>query len=55
MLEGMAFGKARLLSKLKRKNLILKVAFTPQINNFQGPSLQLLIREIMTEDETTIK
>lgn len=51
MLEGMAFGKAHLLSTLKRKNLKLRVAFTPQINNYQGPSIQLLIREIQVIDE----
>lgn len=51
MLEGMAFGKASLLPLLKRKNLALKIAFQPQINNFQGPSIQLLIREIQILDE----
>lgn len=45
MLEGIAFGKADLSSELRQKNLKLRVAFTPQINNFQGPSIQLLIRD----------
>ncbi|MCB1113512.1 MAG: single-stranded-DNA-specific exonuclease RecJ [Chlamydiia bacterium] len=47
MLEGMAFGKASMLSQLKRKDLgEIEVAFQPQINNYQGPSIQLLIRDI---------
>lgn len=46
MLEGMAFGKAHLAQQLRRKGLNLKVAFTPQINNILGPSIQLLIRDI---------
>lgn len=47
MLEGMAFGKANMLSTLKKKDLPpLLIAFQPQINNFQGPSIQLLIRDI---------
>lgn len=44
ILEGIAFGKARLSPLLRKKDLILRVAFTPQINNFQGPSIQLMIR-----------
>lgn len=51
MLEGMAFGKASLLPQLKKKNLTLRIAYTPQINYFQGPSIQLLIREIAIVDE----
>lgn len=47
MLEGIAFGKASLLNLLKRKDLgEIEVAFQPQVNNFQGPSIQLLIRDI---------
>lgn len=45
MLEGIAFGKAALSPMLRKKNLTLRVAFTPQINNFQGPSIQLMIRD----------
>ena len=45
MLEGVAFGKASQSSMLRKKNLKLRVAFTPQINNFQGPSIQLMIRD----------
>lgn len=44
ILEGIAFGKARQSPVLRKKDLILRVAFTPQINNFQGPSIQLMIR-----------
>lgn len=44
ILEGIAFGKARLSPSLRKKDLLLRVAFTPQINNFQGPSIQLMIR-----------
>lgn len=46
LLEGMAFNKGHLISKYRKKNLQLKVAFTPQINNFQGPSIQLLIKDM---------
>lgn len=46
LLEGMAFNKGHMISKYRKKNLQLKVAFTPQINNFQGPSIQLLIKDM---------
>nr|MBA3816824.1 single-stranded-DNA-specific exonuclease RecJ [Parachlamydiaceae bacterium] len=45
MLEGIAFGKAALSPMLRKKDLMLEVAFTPQINNFQGQSIQLMIRD----------
>ncbi|MFQ5729658.1 MAG: single-stranded-DNA-specific exonuclease RecJ [Waddliaceae bacterium] len=45
MLEGIAFGKAHLSPMLRKKNLVLEVAFTPQINTFLGPSIQLLVRD----------
>ncbi len=45
VLEGIAYGKAHLSPKLRKKNLELEVAFTPQINIFLGPSIQLLIRD----------
>lgn len=44
ILEGIAFGRARQSTILRKKDLILRVAFTPQINNFQGQSIQLMIR-----------
>ncbi len=46
MMEGIAFGKAHLSSMLRRKNIVLQVAFTPQINYFQGASIQLLVKDI---------
>lgn len=45
ILEGFAFGKANQSPFLRKKDLTLRIAFTPQINNFQGPSIQLLIRD----------
>ena len=44
MLEGIAFGQASESSSLRKKNLLLDIAFTPQVNNYQGPSIQLMIR-----------
>ena len=48
MLEGVAFGKAAHSPQLRKKELTLRVAFTPQINNFQGQSIQLMIRDFRT-------
>lgn len=45
MLEGIAFGKAGQSPILRKKDLMLRTAFTPQINNFQGQSIQLMIRD----------
>lgn len=46
MLEGIGFGMIDRLSDLKRKNLTLRVLFTPMINKFQNKlSIQLLIRD----------
>lgn len=45
MLEGIAFGRAAESSGLRKPNLSLEIAFTPQVNNFQGPSIQLMIRD----------
>ncbi len=46
MLEGIALGKAACSSLLRKKNLTLRVAFTPQIDIFQSKScIQLLIRD----------
>nr|WP_166154257.1 single-stranded-DNA-specific exonuclease RecJ [Neochlamydia sp. AcF84]NGY94239.1 hypothetical protein [Neochlamydia sp. AcF84] len=52
MLEGIAFGQAAQSPLLRKKNLKLRIAFTPQINNFQGPSIQLLIRDFQIIDES---
>ncbi len=51
MLEGIAFGQAAQSPLLRKKNLKLRIAFTPQINNFQGPSIQLMIRDFQIVDE----
>jgi len=46
MLEGIGFGMAERRSSLKRKNLTLRIAYTPQINRFHNKSsIQLLIRD----------
>lgn len=46
MLEGIAFGMAERRALLRRKNLTLKVAYTPHINRFHNKSsIQLLIRD----------
>ena len=46
MLEGIAFGMANRKNILKRKNLRLKIAFTPYINNFLNKSsIQLQIKD----------
>jgi single-stranded-DNA-specific exonuclease len=52
ILEGVAFGKAALSPMLRKKDLTLRVAFTPQINDFQGQSIQLMIRDFKIVDET---
>lgn len=43
MLEGMAFGKSHLSQALRKKNLTLRIAYTPHVN---PSSIQLHIREI---------
>lgn len=47
-LEGMFYNKPGRIDRYRKKNLRLRVAFTPQVNNYQGPSIQLLIREIQS-------
>ncbi|MBA3957288.1 MAG: single-stranded-DNA-specific exonuclease RecJ [Parachlamydiaceae bacterium] len=47
ILEGVAFGKARQSVFLRKKDLALRVAFTPQIDTHQGSSIQLMIRNFM--------
>lgn len=47
ILEGIAFGKAKLSPFLRKKDLVLRVAFTPQIDSHQGSSIQLMIRYFM--------
>lgn len=56
MLEGIAFGKAAASTMLRKRDLMLRVAFTPQVNNFQGPSIQLMIRDFqIVDDPSTIQ
>lgn len=43
VLEGVALGKANQIAMLRKKNLKLRIAFTPQINK---SSIQLFIRDI---------
>lgn len=50
ILEGIAFGRARQSPVLRKKNLMLRVAFTPQIDSHQGSSIQLMIRNFMVLD-----
>lgn len=51
LLEGMAFNKATQIGKYRQKYQPLRVAFTPQVNSYQGPSIQLLIRELQPVDD----
>ena len=46
VLEGIALNRAKDNVNLKKKDLILEVAFTPQLDVFQNQSfLRLLIRD----------
>jgi single-stranded-DNA-specific exonuclease len=46
MLEGICFGMANRRKQIRKKNLLLRIAFTPQINTFQNKtSIQLLVRD----------
>lgn len=46
MLEGIAFGAGHLKSHLMKKNMKLKIAFTPHVNLFMNKSsIQLLIKD----------
>ncbi len=47
LLEGIGFGMAAKKAELSQKNLTLKIAFTPHVNNFLNKSsIQLQIRDI---------
>ncbi len=51
MLEGIAFGMAHRKRELTKKNLTLKVAFSPQINTFLNKSsIQLQIKDFKVSD-----
>lgn len=46
MLEGIAFGMADRRGEIRRKDITLRIAYTPQINHFHNKSsIQLLIRD----------
>ena len=49
VLEGVALGKAAHSPQLRKKNLKLRIAFTPQINK---SSIQLLIRDFKVLEES---
>ncbi|HRD55605.1 MAG TPA: single-stranded-DNA-specific exonuclease RecJ [Parachlamydiaceae bacterium] len=44
--EAIAFNMAYLSPLLRKKNLVLRIAFTPQVTTFQGQSIQLMVRHI---------
>ncbi|MCI0382751.1 MAG: single-stranded-DNA-specific exonuclease RecJ [Chlamydiae bacterium] len=51
VLEGIAFGMAEKKPLIEKKNIKLKLAFTPQINTFLNKSsIQLLIRDFKIAD-----
>lgn len=51
MLEGIGFGMADRRLALRKKNLSLRIAYTPQINRFHNKSsIQLLIRDFQILD-----
>lgn len=51
MLEGIGFGMGNRASSIRKKNLKLAVAYSPQINRFQNKSsIQLLIRDFTILD-----
>lgn len=52
MLEGIAFNMAHRRSQLLKKNLLLRVAFVPQINTFLSKaSIQLQVRDFKVLEE----
>ncbi len=52
LLEGIAFGMAEKRSKLAKKNLKLRIAFTPHVNMFLNKaSIQLQIRDFQVISE----
>lgn len=51
MLEGIAFGMASRKHELMKKNLLLQLAFSPQISNFLNKSsIQLQIRDFKVQN-----
>lgn len=53
MLEGIAFNMASRRHEICKKNLVLRIAFTPQINNFLNKSsIQLQIRDFQALNQS---
>jgi single-stranded-DNA-specific exonuclease len=53
MLEGIAFNLANRKNQVRRKNVFLRIAFTPQVNLFLNKaSIQLLIKDFKITDES---
>ena len=52
MLEGVAFGRADEGPSLRKRDLTLRVAFTPQYNDQQG-TIQMAIRDFEVKDQST--
>lgn len=51
ILEGIAFGMAHRRGELKKRNITLQIAYTPQINRFHNKSsIQLLVRDFKVLD-----
>lgn len=51
MLEGIAFGMADRKMSLRKKDLILRIAYSPQINRFHNKSsIQLLIKDFQIKE-----
>ena len=52
MLEGIGFGMGDRAAQIKKRNLTLKIAYTPQINRFHNKSsIQLFIRDFQVVGE----
>ncbi|MBF8263752.1 MAG: recJ [Parachlamydiales bacterium] len=52
MLEGIGFSLAERKNQIRRKNVLLRIAFTPQVNLFMNKaSIQLLIKDFKISDE----
>lgn len=55
MLEGIAFGIGDRAAQIKKRNLTLKIAYTPQVNRFHNKSsIQLLIRDFQVAGEFAV-
>lgn len=52
ILEGIAYGRAAAMGSLRRKELALQVAFTPQMSQRQGHSLHLIVRDFKESPNT---